>query len=154
MTHLILEHSEAAVGLLSLIVIVVSAYAGFKVNQRRERRSHTLNVFMQFSTNENLAEADAMLAERLSTEEPIREPETPELGAALMQMLDHYELIATAYRLGILDRVAVRHLRGGAMCRAYRLAEPYILDRREGLVRPELYGDLEVATLKLGRIKA
>lgn len=150
----VLAHSEALVGLLSLILVLVTAYGGFRMNQLRERRSHTLNVLVLFSTNEVLAEADRVVAGRLAQPQPITNDIEPEFDRHLMHILDHYELIATSFKLGILDKTTVAHLRGGAMKRLYRMAEPYIITRRDMLERPELYKQLEDVTLQLGRVPA
>jgi len=149
----ILQDPEVLVGLVSLIVVVVLAYAGFVANQKRERRSHTLNVLIQFSTSETLGKADRAAAQILEagTLLPSELPDDQE--ATLMQLLDHYELVATAYNTGILDRPTVRHVRGGAMRRAFRLCEPYIRAHRDRLQRPELYLNLEKATRHMAKGK-
>lgn len=59
----------------------------------------------------------------------------------LVNLLNFYELIGTAYVNHTLDKALVLHVRGGPMSRAYDACEPYIISRRNSLGADSLYSN-------------
>jgi len=129
---------------LSLIVAIVFGIIGYRQNQISQKKSHTVNLLENFSTNETLAASDFKMTRLINGDRKLDGYEIDdETDGHVINLLDYYEFLTTSYVHGVVNRDVLLHVRGGAMSRAYFVCEKYIEDRRKMLNAPNLYKNYE-----------
>lgn len=129
---------------LSVVVAFVLGVVGYLWSRKSTIRTHTIDLLVNLSTNERLAEANfemtRLINEGVAIDGYSIDDETDRY---VIDILNYYEFLATAWDMDALNDEALLHIRGGAMSRAFDVSETYIVDRRESLDAPELYGKFE-----------
>lgn len=135
----------------SLLIAVVTFAIGFLSKSKADRLSRTLEFLRTIYEDEGpIRQANLETALWLSSNEPIESGTalTEEKEAALITILDYFDLVSDSADRGIVDsEMIVVHL-GGKMRSMYELTKGYINSRREVLGRPGIYGPLEKFVLQ------
>lgn len=129
---------------LSILVAIYFGVIGFRQNKLAQKKSHTVNLLENISTNETLASSDFKMSRLINSKKVLSGYEVDDkLDRYVINLLDYYEFLATSYIEGVLDQEIILHIRGGAMSRAHKVCKQYIIDRREMLGAPDLYKNFE-----------
>ena len=137
---------------VSIMVAIVFGIIGYRQNQLAQKKSHTVNLLENFSSNETLATADFQMTRLINNDKKLDGYEIEdETDSYVINLLDYYEFLATSYIHGVLNQDILLHIRGGAMSRAHFVCEKYIDDRRKMLNAPNLYRNYENLVIEYRR---
>ena len=137
---------------LSILVAIIFGVIGYRQNQLAQKKSHTVNLLENFSSNETLATSDFKMTRLINSDKKLDGYEIEDdADSYVINLLDYYEFLSTSYVHGVLDREILLHIRGGAMSRAYFVCEKYISDRRKILNAPNLYRNYENLVMEYRR---
>ena len=125
---------------LSVLVAIIFGVIGFLQNRSAQKKSYTVSLLENFSTNETLAASGFIMTKLIKDNRKLDGDKIDEnTDQHVINLLNYYEFLATSYVHGALNREILLHVRGGSMSRAFFVCEKYIEDRRKMLDAPNLY---------------
>ena len=135
----------------SVLVAVIAGVVASVQSRRQEKRAATADALAALQTTDVLAEADRTVATLLRTGEQIDPDLDGPEDAALITLLDYYELLARMALANSIDRRLLVSLRGGAIGTLWSRLDDYIRVRSvhygsplyEGLTALVRYEDLQ-----------
>ncbi len=143
--------------LISAIVVLIVAGAGFLTNQRREKREFTQTLLGRVLSDEHLARADFLIHQYMvdchkkgmpTCCTGISADDLPaELQEAIRMTMNYYQQIAISCQSGILDHHFVLQVWGVHIHRTVTFFLDYIEEMRRDSDRPALYAELEAFAL-------
>jgi hypothetical protein len=132
----------------SVLVAIVFGVATVILNQQAQRRRNTIDLVSKLVESDRVAGAELWLADRALRGQRITAEviESPEDRHKVATVLDHYDLLSTLARRGLIDVGMVVDLHGGGMAWAFEQCRPYIEHRRSN-DSPWLYSEYELFVL-------
>lgn len=127
----------AAGAVQALVVVVAAVYAYRQVRESRDTRRADITLKLLERLND---EKSTMRRRRMFqvVAKRIRRPRERD-ERLLSQVANEYHAIGYVLKLGLIDRHVILGLHYAAVCRAWRVMEPWILEQRR--VRGTLYAE-------------
>jgi len=133
----------------SIVSSVIIGVGGWYYNNRRNRtlsrKQHTFNAILNNSTNKTYIEAFDLIRPvmRAGSADLAALRDNTELENAVRFMLNHYEFIAAAIRIGDIDERLVKWSERSVVIRLFDVFENYIYATRSGRQRDSTFEHLE-----------
>ncbi|MEM0929510.1 MAG: DUF4760 domain-containing protein [Pseudomonadota bacterium] len=118
--------------LLTAVLALILAIFGYINNQRRQRRTQTLDLMLEFSRNEHLTRMARLIDARFLSGETITNDSLDEQEAEdISTLMVSLEYLAFAYNTGTVDRNSVDRMLVHRIIKTYWVTRPLILERRK-----------------------
>lgn len=133
----------------AILIAAIMATAGWVYTIRRHRiiarKQHTFNALLTASFNQDYSNAIRTLSPYLRTREKIKNgPDQDEIViSSLRFLLNHYEFLAAAVRVGDIDEKLLKRTERGLILSAVTSGENYIYNQRDGPTRKAVYEHLD-----------
>ena len=126
---------------LSIIMATVVGILTLWQSRRLSKRDHTLDILLSRFSGEDIAELLKRVSERIDDSE--NAPDGTNNIYEVGEVLNLYEFISAAARMGTLDIELIYQTRGGAMLKTFEFFHPYIRQQREIAKNDLLWEHLE-----------
>lgn len=133
----------------AILIAAIMATAGWVYTIRRHRiiarKQHTFNALLTASFSQDYNKSIQILSPylRMRTKIKIGKDQDEEVVSCLRFLLNHYEFLAAAVRIGDIDEKLLKRTERGLILSAIISGENYIYNQRDGPTRKAVYEHLD-----------